>query len=441
MNEYKTSYSNNISSLIINDETYSFQGKWISGLPWERFGRYNYYIVINKNGRVKKIKAHAGELVPGSTEDLISVLKTWDKSLMRPKSPLTLEIDPTYKCLSDNCGSHCFSYPYRVLSPCASLTENLMKNIITDFSGNGGRIVRFDGGGDPLLHESVRNGNVIEIASLLNLKTTILTSGDVIKKTNLKKIGESGCYLRISLNASTNKTRYNFHRSPTLLTDILNEISDFNSWLVNNNIILPVGVSFLLSPLNYHEVYECAKISKEIGVSHFSIRRILGPEKFRYNFNDQELEIIYSQFKKIKELDDSSFISFIPWRSLNESDLIPQKDFFIKNCWQSTFKTVVEPSNKDENSYRMQLCGRYRGNGVGQQMQLDPLLESNDGVSFNLKWQDSFSFYPIPRQKLPEICGSCIDRGFMLMIDEIMDFLDYDTSDFSFLHLQSDDSI
>ena len=434
MLEYDIANAKHGATLTFKNQIYDFKGQWVYGNAWERFGLYNKYVVLRDDGEIFKLNAHAGELAPGSTEDLVKTIMRLDLDSCQLNAPLTIELDPTYTCYSKDCGSHCFSAEYRLENPRLSIPTNTIEDILNTFSDAGGLIVRFDGGGDPLAHKDVRNGYLVALAHKLGLKTTILTSGDALTSTNLELLGASNCYLRISLNAATDKTRQIFHGNKSSVTKIFNQISSFSQWLKVNNPTLPIATTYLLSDKNYSEVYDCALQAKEAGFNHFSVRRILGPDSLRSNFSEDQLEEIDAQFEKIKNISDNTFRSFLPWRNLNQPDLNPSaNDFIAATCWQSIFKVIIEPSH--EKNYRAQLCGRYRGGGIGQKMQLPALLESNDGLDWLSLWQDSFLKYKYKRSELPFTCISCIDRGFIKMIDNLISFLGNTKNDFEILHL------
>lgn len=425
------------ANLLANNKIFTFNGQWISGSPWERFGKYNSYVVIRKDGHVKIISAHSGELVPGSTEDLLIYLKQNQGCLQKPKSPFALELDPTYVCSSKDCGARCFSSAYRKESPGASIPTNTLKEIVVDFASNGGLILRLDGGGDPLCHPAVRNGEITELAYDLFLKSTILTSGDLLSKSNLQRIVRSNCYLRISLNAANSKTRRLFHGNSVELDNIFRAIEKYANLRNIENPDLPIGSTYLLDLINYREVADCAKRARESGINHFSVRRILGPSNLRSNFNEYQIKEIDEFFKKTMELSSEEFKVFLPWRGVNEPDLNPSKqDFNAERCWQSTLKTVVEPDYKSR-GYKIQLCGRYRGNGVGQKMQLPELYASTTGKDWISKWQNSFDTYLPSREMLLNTCVSCLDRGFILMIDELTNFLKDFPEGYSLYHLNN----
>jgi Radical SAM superfamily len=419
---------------------HAFRGRWVVGTPWQRFGLYNSYVVVRPDGRVLKMPAHAGELVPGSTEDLVAAVRAFDPDSGHPPAPMTAEIDPTYRCASRDCGGSCFSASYRSLAPTASIPTALLEEVIREFRSHGGRVVRFDGGGDPLLHRDVRSGQLVEFASRYGLKTTILTSGDLLDRADVKRIAGSGCYVRLSLNAATDATRRRFHGNRIPLGRVLAGAERLAGHLTALGTDVPVGATFLLSTINYHEVLACARLARDAGVRHFSVRRILGPPALRPQFSKAELDRLAQLLAQVERLHSQDFRVAVPWRPADEPDLNPAKgDFSASRCWQSTFKTVVEPV-PETGGARVQLCGRYRGGGVGQRLSMPPLFSVDSGRDWVGRWRSSFSGYPVPRTELPRTCVSCIDRGFILMVERLLDFVGDARGDFRILHLDSPDA-
>ncbi len=284
--------SNTTASVVVDGRTHVFRGRWVNGSPWQRFGLYNSYVVIRSDGQVLKMPAHAGELVPGATEDLVAAIVGFRFESGHPQAPLTLELDPTYRCASRNCGGFCFSAAYRTLTPSATIPTELMERIIEVFRSEGGRVVRFDGGGDPLMHPDVRSGRLVECAAERGLKTTILTAGDLLDQCDLRGIAQSECYVRLSLNAATNQTRKLFHGNEVPLTRILERVEVLVSIISSQGSEVPVGATFLLAPMNYKEVLDAALMVRNVGIRHFPVRRILGPNWLRPQFTPtQESEV------------------------------------------------------------------------------------------------------------------------------------------------------
>src|SRR5450759_494557 len=65
----------------------------VPGGPWDRFSKYNAVALEREDGAILAVRAHAGELVPGSTEDLLDFLGSCGGHY--PTAPFTLELDPT----------------------------------------------------------------------------------------------------------------------------------------------------------------------------------------------------------------------------------------------------------------------------------------------------------------------------------------------------------
>lgn len=433
MPEFTQIQTNTEAILETGSQKLSYKGQWINEDYWGRFGKYNSYVVVKSDGTFTRIDAHAGEIVPGSTEDLKEYVQNFLNK--EPQVPFTLELDPTYVCSSKDCGGHCFSAAYRQLAPKAEINSSTLEDILKCFALGGGKVVRFDGGGDPLAHKSVRNGVLPYLAHKLGLKSTILTSGDILDRSNIEKIANSKCYVRISLNAGSDKVRHQFHGNKISIDKIFSSIKKLASYIDKNRINIPIGSTYLLSKENYSELLLCAKKAIDSGISHYSVRRVLGPKKIRNNFTESELKEIDDILHELRLLNSDSFRVFVPWRKLNEPDLDPSKGAFsVKKCWQSVFKTIIEPGVSDE-EFKIQLCGRYRGNGIGQSMQLPPLYEGKDGLNWDKKWQLSFFDYLYSRNELPNKCISCIDRGFISMMDNLLGFLK-DDQDFEILHLR-----
>jgi hypothetical protein len=426
-----------VALLQVGSNVLTFRGQWIPGGPWERFGLYNSYVVIRVDGSVLKVPAHAGELVPGSTEDLVASLAQLGGGEEAPRAPMTMELDPTYRCASLDCGGRCFSARYRSQAPGASIPTALLEEALIHFAEEGGRIVRFDGGGDPLLHPAVRSGYLPALADLLGLKSTILTSGDLLDRTEIERLGAARCYLRISFNAASDRVRQEFHGNAIPIRGIFSAVERLAAWMERSGIRTPIGATFLLDVSNFHEVAACAHLCRDAGISHFSVRRVLGPPNLRPAFSEHQEQAIQQLLAEVASLAGPSFRVFCPWRRLNEPDLSPASgELQASRCWQSTLKVIVEPT-LDSSSFRAQLCGRYRGGGIGQRMRLPELFTSSDGSHWLDQWRRSFREYEPGRAHLPSLCVSCIDRGFIELIERLVGFLGPNPRGFSVLHLAS----
>jgi hypothetical protein len=246
------------------------------------------------------------------------------------------------------------------------------------------------------------------------------------------------CYVRVSLNAATENTRARFHGSRVPLARIVANVERLVGILARLGSETPVGVTFLLAPTNHQEVLKCARMVRDAGARHFSVRRILGPTALRPQFSRAQNDEILRLFEEVRCLHSKEFRVAVPWRPVDETDLNPgADDFSAARCWQSTFKAVLEPD--PGGVARTQLCGRYRGGGLGQRLALPALFSMATGGEWVLRWQRSFTDYPIARDRLLGVCVSCIDLGFIVMVDRLLKFVGDPRDDFRILHLNSPD--
>jgi hypothetical protein len=410
----------------------------VEGGPWERFGLYNCYAVVRDDGAGMRMPAHAGELVPGSTEDLVAVVRRLDVATLLPPAPMTVELDTTYRCPSTGCGGYCFSATYRALAPNVSLAASHLKALIRTFAANGGRILRFDGGGEPLCHPQVRDGSLVRLADDLGLKTTLLTAGDHLPQADIGALIESDCYIRVSLNAGTEGTRRHLHGQQSSLASVLASVKRLTTNIAACGRGTPVGATFILAPENVAEVVLAARRAQDAGMTHFSARRILGPTALRPSFTASQLEQGRELLAEVAAMHSPAFRVSVPWRALDEPDLSPADgELGVERCWQAAFKCVIEPSFSGS-SMRIQPCGRYRGNGIGQLQQADPLVETTEASTWVEAWHEALS-EPDRLARLPHVCHSCIDRGFQRLVDGLVGFVGVPVCDFEIHHVWAED--
>lgn len=284
------------------------------------------------------------------------------------------------------------------------------------------------------MHEGVRNGRLLLKAQNLSLKTTLLTSGDLLGETDLYALALSDCYLRVSINAAKEETRRRFHGNNVSLNSVLSCIERLANLLSSRAGDTPIGVSFLLDTSNYEEIVRCASLCRDAGVSHFSVRRVLGPAFTRPSFDDSQCQRINLILSQVMALNSETFSVFVPWRELNEPDLSPLAgDIPSSRCWQSTLKTVIEPDPSPE-LFRVQLCGRCRGSGLGLASNDGPLLTLDNPADWTSRWRRTFFDDGYSRTSLVHRCPSCIDRGFIMMMEGVINGLN--SHDFTILHLK-----
>ncbi|WP_369015842.1 radical SAM protein [Actinocrinis puniceicyclus] len=108
-----------------------------------------------------------------------------------------------------SCG-FCFSAGYRAARTSGRLmATDLIKSLLQAWAAAGVRLIRFDGGGDPLSHPDLPA--LIEHCDALGLRTAVLTAGDLLAPRQFAAFIRARTYMRISLNAATDATRAALH--------------------------------------------------------------------------------------------------------------------------------------------------------------------------------------------------------------------------------------
>jgi MoaA/NifB/PqqE/SkfB family radical SAM enzyme len=233
-------------------------------------------------------------------ETLNAILKGWNPP------PISCEIDPSNLCNHDCiwCMYHDFKQDKNMMIP----TE-IMFSLIHELAEGGVKSVTFTGGGEPLTNPATVEG--LYKVKEVGMEVGLVTNGGLMVPEVSKAIVDTCKFLRISLDAATEKTHTSIHRPKNLSKDsfdkILNHISTLVDLKKNKKKDLTVGIAFLVHPLNYLEIYEAATLAKKLGVDYIQIRPVFIPKRKPLEkiwFAVQEL------MEKSMELIDSKFHVF-----------------------------------------------------------------------------------------------------------------------------------
>jgi hypothetical protein len=178
------------------------RGTIVSGVNEdEEFGKWNRIVAVDDEGSVLDIfPGHGGEFYPGSLNDHVEALRA---RVVRGRIwPVQADLDISNAC-TGRC-SWCFSAHYRQVCSGATSGE-LLSCLICDLAEGGTKIVRFDGGGEPLTHPHIMK--LTRLAHDLDMKTAVLTNGDLLDDRHARVFVDTKTYVRISFNASCNATR------------------------------------------------------------------------------------------------------------------------------------------------------------------------------------------------------------------------------------------
>jgi len=395
------------------------EGAFVHGSDNRVFGRWNRIIAWSeKHCSARTIRAHGGEIVPGRLDDHVERIRTNLRDGTR--LPIQLDIDVSMACPS-RC-SFCFSAPYRgTRKHERTMSTDTMLTTIREAAELGVRVVRFDGGGDPLTHPQLPAA--IELCDGLGLRTAVLTAGDLLRPSLFPILVRAGTYVRVSLNAATDETRLALH-SPVAgrytLQAILAAVRELSAaraatWGQAARDRMPLGATSMLHPLNIHETYAIAAEAKAAGFDHLSFRVVLGARHSVAFSHAQHEAFKLARARVAAELEDEDFLVFFPTRDLTDRGYVPST--YFGTCRACTHRALVEVG-PDRDVAAIIPCGRYRGQGFATDGDASKVFGYlGNGTALADTWMSAQM--STKAAAFPSACGDCIDRSANAFLDGI----------------------
>ena len=212
--------------------------------------------------------------------------------------PITIEIDPTNVC-NERCTWCCWK-DHR--EDKTTMSEEFLDKIIRNLAKVGVNAIIWTGGGEPLINRYVPK--FMSLSKSLGMENSMFTNGILLTSEKIPTIIKSCAWVRISLGAATAET---FSKCQGELKDfykIIDNIKELVKVKKELNSDITIGVGMLVDVDNYHELYQEAMMSKELGVDFFQ-----GKPSNQMNSGDLEwwLNLVIPQFKKAKELETEDF--------------------------------------------------------------------------------------------------------------------------------------
>jgi len=219
--------------------------------------------------------------------------------------PLQVQLIP-----SNACNQRCVFCTYRMKDYACNqmfdekvmLPHEKVLECIDDFADMGVKAVQFTGGGEPLTHPNIREQ--FEYTLSKDLQLSLVSNGMALTDV-LCRILSQASWSRISMDSATPKT-YAQERSvsPKVFHRTVLNIEK----LVHYNQGAVLGIGFVVTKGNYKEIYQAAKLAKELGVNNFRISGAFTNDG--YSYFDGFREEAWEQARKATELTDRHFTVF-----------------------------------------------------------------------------------------------------------------------------------
>jgi MoaA/NifB/PqqE/SkfB family radical SAM enzyme len=265
--------------------------------------------------------------------------------------PFFLSIDPSgicnYSCPFCNASHTLQSNPAQLSIDDINDIMDLLKFWRT-------RAVCVGGGGEPLTNP--HTGYLIDLLTHNGIDIGVVTNGSAIDRfmdpLSLCK------WVGVSMNAGTADTHAKaMGCKPEDFDKVLKNIRSLVSYRKKHKTNVEVTYKYLIHPLNYKEIYEAARIAKEIGCDLIHIRP--GDDPW-FNKGANEFALTPAQISESRalidsartKLEDSSFKVYGVSHKF-DADWRPKKSF--KNCYATLVQCLIS------SSAQIELCCDRRG--------------------------------------------------------------------------------
>jgi hypothetical protein len=388
----------------------------VFGRDNEIFGRWNALVAAYTKPACTLFHAHGGEIIPGTINDHIDRIR--QNIADGTELPVQVDMDVSMACPS--ACLFCFSSDYRASRTDGRLMNpQLVMDLIRQCAEIGVKVVRFDGGGDPLTHPALPRA--VDLCRELGLRSAVLTAGDLLNERQVPTFVRARTYVRVSLNAANETTRLALHGHRAdryglqRIFDVVRFLADRRNaeFGTASTAEMPIGATSMIHPMNAAETLAIAERAKQAGFDHLSLRVILGQDH-RVTFTASQRSELGAAFDEIRgTVADENFQVFLPTRDVTDHGYVP--GHYFERCRASTHRALIEVGPAPERAALIP-CGRYRGHGYRPGMDTDRMVFGYLSEEEPLKgvWLGT----PMKRLlgSFPQRCEDCIDRSANLFL-------------------------
>lgn len=206
------------------------------------------------------------------------------------------------------------------------------------------KAILFAGGGEPLTHPNICE--VIRHAHKRGFKIGMSTNGGMLKNKEIQKtILDCHTYLRVSLDAGTDKIHNKLHRvKDGEYSKILSYVKEMSSKR-KRDIIL--GYAFLVCNENYFEIEKAVENAISNGFDYIQFRPIIGQE-----ISDEAKAVADFKIEKMKDRHPD----FAILGTLSRFEELKTNNKGFKKCRATPLVTIIGADMK------VYLCCQWRGN-------------------------------------------------------------------------------
>jgi radical SAM protein with 4Fe4S-binding SPASM domain len=296
--------------------------------------------------------------------------------------PVYIEVSP-----SSVCNYRCSFCAYDFLADRTEFIDTrAIRQMFKDVGALGVKSVNFSGQGEPLLHKDIIG--IIGSAKKAGLDAAVTTNGTVLDAAKREGILDKLSWIRVSLNAASNRTYTRIHCLPErYLSVVLDNVRESVILKRKNKLNVTISFQYLLIQENYAEVFDFIRRVKDIGVDYVAIKPYCPHPRSHSSssslFSEKKLLMLSDQFKKASSHDfkvifrmqgfKKSLENKAPYKQClglpffaeitTNGDVYPcnsfigNKDFCFGNIVQQPFQQIWEGTRRRQIMEKISQCG------------------------------------------------------------------------------------
>lgn len=255
--------------------------------------------------------------------------------------PTQAQIDITNEC-NHHC-PNCICHFYKKIGlnstydNCTSIPLDRIIKILDELKEVGVPSIEYTGGGEPQCHQGF--STILEKTIDRGFEWSLVTNGVLSNLDRDLQYFKKAKWIRVSVDASCAKTHSVMHGTST---NDFNKVIQFIKTLMKECSNVIVGVSFLVSPLNYKEIINATKMFKNLGCSNMRFAVIYNPKGFK--IYDGIWKNIEKLMWKAKKLETENFKIFDLIHSTSHDMITFKRDYSF--CGYQQFTTIIGADQK-----------------------------------------------------------------------------------------------
>lgn len=208
-----------------------------------------------------------------------------------------------------------------------------MQEIIADLQTMGVKAVTFSGGGEPLVYPHI----VEAMQGILdaNIDLSIITNGHLLNGARAKVLSHAK-WVRISFDAADAETYARIRQLPlSAFDEVCENIKSFSQMKED---FCELGINFVINHENANQVYQMAKLAKDLGTNHIKYTARITKDLFQYHESFKE-EAIRQIHQAQEDFETEGFKIINKYEGDFESAMVFHRCY--KKCYINQIFTVI----------------------------------------------------------------------------------------------------